>query len=1067
MSNEYYTHAAQDVPTSSRALSSHIDNVGNAVESGLDKLPTEEELKFTGSNYGTDSGAADAYIVDLPYTPSSLTDGLKVCFKATNANTGACTVNVEGLGVKSINRIDGSACVSGDIVINRVVVLRYNTTSGTFDILNSLPGLTTSAQTAATAAAASKVATAADLVLTNADVVTTHADVVLTGLDKVATNADVVLTGLDKVATNADVVLTGLDLVATNQDTIDTAADLVQTNLDQIQTTADAVATAADRVQTGLDKVATNADVVLTNADAISSAASAAAAAASYDEFDDRYLGEKASDPALDNDGDALVSGALYFKTGEGMRVYNGSLWEAGYSAGSGVLASSNNLSDVDSATTSRTNLDVYSKAEIDASASSGSNLALSGLRAGTLSIDNVTNTEVQVSKTYTGNGSTQSITTGINSEDINWVTGTAYVIGDVRFTRAGTGVTASAFTLWKCNTNHTAGAVGLGTDTLGDSVWTVVADDVVESHNSSRVWIKSRSGAYDNVIFDTSRGVNNFIETNTTDVETVNPGVTAFNSDGFDVGTYSRANTNTETYIAWQEAYHKVMITTVDTKRVLIAFDDVNNRGMRLRQGSGATIELPHGLNTVIKYSETKNLDATDNWICYTGDETDYMELNDTAATADDSTMWNDTAPTASIQTIGSNNEVNTTDEIYIDYYYGDSDNIKVIEYSGTGAAGNEIYLGDDFTPSKIKVKRIDATDNWIIFDNARPLGAVNVAERLFPNDSAAASTNSTISIDFNTDNVTIGTSNGEVNALGSKYLLIAYRDTDADGGGSNSDLPSLTANAQITSGIMGYSDGYTAKGADNTAEALSGTITPTWSEGINYCKKVEGGSYTATLIAPVFGETSSTADYYLDGIWYNSSDVAYPIPISYMPYTFEADIDGNIVEIKDYVMPEITANTINVHDIEGLDKPLLRANLLGNITGSAGIIIPYATELDTHNALNGGIWTCQKDGYYNITATFQIRVTNTSVGDFAAIAYINSSRLWVSSSHILANTSAEIGWSKPISNLYVTKGDTIYIENIVHDGNIILLGSPFATASRYTQLSIEYIGNKLTTGS
>jgi hypothetical protein len=52
------------------------------------------------------------------------------------------------------------------------------------------------------------------------------------------------------------------------------------------------------------------------------------AAAASYDAFDDRYLGDKASDPTLDNDGNALLTGALYFNTtSDVMKVYDGSAW--------------------------------------------------------------------------------------------------------------------------------------------------------------------------------------------------------------------------------------------------------------------------------------------------------------------------------------------------------------------------------------------------------------------------------------------------------------------------------------------------------------------------------------------------------------------------------------------------------------------------------------------------------------------------------------------------------------------------------------------------------------------
>jgi hypothetical protein len=56
---------------------------------------------------------------------------------------------------------------------------------------------------------------------------------------------------------------------------------------------------------------------------------SANSAATSYDEFDDRYLGSKTSDPTVDNDGGALITGALYFNSVVGaMKVYNGSAWD-------------------------------------------------------------------------------------------------------------------------------------------------------------------------------------------------------------------------------------------------------------------------------------------------------------------------------------------------------------------------------------------------------------------------------------------------------------------------------------------------------------------------------------------------------------------------------------------------------------------------------------------------------------------------------------------------------------------------------------------------------------------
>ena len=63
---------------------------------------------------------------------------------------------------------------------------------------------------------------------------------------------------------------------------------------------------------------------------ATAAASSATSAAASFDTFDDRFLGSKSSDPSVDNDGDSLLTGALYWNSSAGnLRVYSGSAWVA------------------------------------------------------------------------------------------------------------------------------------------------------------------------------------------------------------------------------------------------------------------------------------------------------------------------------------------------------------------------------------------------------------------------------------------------------------------------------------------------------------------------------------------------------------------------------------------------------------------------------------------------------------------------------------------------------------------------------------------------------------------
>ena len=194
--------------------------------------------------------------------------------------------------------------------------------------------------------------TAADLALTNADVVLTHADVVLTHADVVLAEADKVQTGLDRVATGDDKTATNADVVLTNADVVLTHADVVLTHDDVVLTHADVVLAEADKVQTGVDRAAVAADLVLTHADVVSThddatqtgqdriaaANSAAAAAVTFDNFDDKYLGSKSSEPSVDNDGNALVTGALYFLVGTGMQVYDGSDFIAASSSGTSSL---------------------------------------------------------------------------------------------------------------------------------------------------------------------------------------------------------------------------------------------------------------------------------------------------------------------------------------------------------------------------------------------------------------------------------------------------------------------------------------------------------------------------------------------------------------------------------------------------------------------------------------------------------------------------------------------------------------------------------------------------------
>lgn len=110
---------------------------------------------------------------------------------------------------------------------------------------------------------------------------------------------------------------------------------------------ASAAASSASAASGSASAASGSASSAASSASSAASAQSAAESArdatlAAYDNFDDRYLGAKTSNPSLDNDGNALVAGALYFNSVAGeMRLWTGSAWVAAYVSGSGFLSTS------------------------------------------------------------------------------------------------------------------------------------------------------------------------------------------------------------------------------------------------------------------------------------------------------------------------------------------------------------------------------------------------------------------------------------------------------------------------------------------------------------------------------------------------------------------------------------------------------------------------------------------------------------------------------------------------------------------------------------------------------
>ena len=170
-----------------------------------------------------------------------------------------------------------------------------------------------------------------------------------TSANSAAASASTATTKASDATTSESNAASSATAAASSASTASTAASTATTKASEASTSASNAATSASTATTQAGIATTKAGEAATSAtnaasSASSAASSAAAAALALDNFDDRYLGVKSTAPTLDNDGNALVDGALYFNDGavvnddKGMWVYDGSQWIAASAASQAIL---------------------------------------------------------------------------------------------------------------------------------------------------------------------------------------------------------------------------------------------------------------------------------------------------------------------------------------------------------------------------------------------------------------------------------------------------------------------------------------------------------------------------------------------------------------------------------------------------------------------------------------------------------------------------------------------------------------------------------------------------------
>jgi hypothetical protein len=228
------------------------------------------------------------------------------------------------------NKTLTSPTISGSPVITGLSSAGMISSSATpKDYVDSILGSATAAATSAASAAtsAASAATSATSASNSATASATSASAAATSATSAAASATAAATSATSAAASATAAATSATSAAASATAAATSATSSATSATASATSASAAATSATSAAASATAAATSATSAAASATA--AATSATSAAASYDQFDDRYLGSKSSDPTLDNDGGALLTGALYFNDViDAMKVYDGAAWD-------------------------------------------------------------------------------------------------------------------------------------------------------------------------------------------------------------------------------------------------------------------------------------------------------------------------------------------------------------------------------------------------------------------------------------------------------------------------------------------------------------------------------------------------------------------------------------------------------------------------------------------------------------------------------------------------------------------------------------------------------------------
>jgi len=301
-------------------------------------------------------------------------------------------------------------------------------------------------------------------------------------------------------------------------------------------------------------------------------------------------------------------------------------------------------------------------------------------------------------------------------------------------------------------------------------------------------VWIKNRSNAgNENELYDAVRGATKAIFSSATSAESTQAqGLKSFDGDGFTVGTRGEVNTSGSTNVAWQWLANNTTGSTNDDGSVdsTVAVNTTAGFSIcKFNPGGNSNVTFGHGLGVAPRLVLVKNLEDATNWQMLHLDQGvgNKLFLNTNGLPASDANMWQNTAPTSTVVSVGTSQ---TTNEQNIAYVFAEVEGFSKIRSYVANASTDGPFVYCGFRPAFVMFISIagSGAGRWML-DTAR--NPFNVADDILQaNSNAAESSGSSYNLDFLSNGFKVRTAS-DFNASGRTIAFVAFAEHPFGGDG------------------------------------------------------------------------------------------------------------------------------------------------------------------------------------------------------------------------------------------------------------------------------------------